>query len=118
MKPAKYDLMVYQGADLDDEFIIELPDGTPWDLTGYTGRSQIRESYTSSSYVVEMTTENGYLVLGDDAGTVAFNVPGDITAGFDFEKGVFDMELVAPGPNGKIYKPLFGPVIFRREVTK
>jgi hypothetical protein len=52
------DLTLEQGATWDDTqfppLVIKNPDGTLYDLTGYTGRSMIRKKYSDAAPVVTL----------------------------------------------------------------
>jgi hypothetical protein len=63
------ELFIEQGADYNTTITLDDVDGTPYDLTGYTGKSQIRKSYYSANATAQFTITinnptNGELILG------------------------------------------------------
>jgi hypothetical protein len=63
----------------------------PGDLTGCTGRLQLRSS-PGSAVLLEASTANGKLVLGDATGTVKLNVTKADMAQVS-GPGVFEIEI-------------------------
>jgi hypothetical protein len=116
MPAAKLNLIIEKGADLDTEFVYKDPAGVPYDLTGYTARMHVRSEVGSDTVALDMTTENGYIELGDAAGTITFAVPGAITGDITIESGVYDLELIAP--SGAIKRILKGNVKIDPNVTR
>lgn len=89
--------------------------GVPADLTGYTARMQVRTDYSSTAIVVELTTENGRIILGGTAGTISLMIPATITAALTPGVYVHDLKLI----NGSmIYRLLQGTFSVSQEVTK
>lgn len=68
----------------------------PVDLSaGWTARMQLRESVDSTTFLWEMTTENGGISLGAD-GAVNLTILPINTADFDFTTAVGQPELISP----------------------
>lgn len=111
-----YDLTIEQGATLYQQFRWLDGDNEPVDLTGYTARMQVRRKKSSDDVLLSATTENGYIELGGDEGTILLNVPAAITAALDFKTGVYDLELVAS--DGFVDRFLEGSVTLSKEVTR
>lgn len=87
----------------------------PTDLTGMTARMHIRESVLDSHYVVELTTENGGIVIDDPtSGRFLINLKPESTRLLD-RNMVWDLEFVDSLGNVKTY--IGGQVLVRREVT-
>jgi hypothetical protein len=86
----------------------------PLDLTGFTGRMQIRPSVKSDTTLVSLTTENGGMTL-DSGGGIALLISSTATAALTFTKGVYDLELV----NGStVYRLVGGDITVSPEVTR
>ena len=88
------------------------------DLTGYTARMKIKENVADTAALLELTTENGRIVIDADqatnTGEMSLAIAASVTASLDFDRGVYDLELV----NGAVVERLLeGKVIFRKEVT-
>lgn len=59
-------ITIQKGTDFQNVYTISNPDGSPIDLTGYTGVAKIRkfpESTTSSSFTVGFVTSAGQVIL-------------------------------------------------------
>jgi hypothetical protein len=72
-------IVVEQGTDYDEVFTVNNPDGSPLDLTGYTGVAKIRkfpESTTSTSFSVGIVSTAGQVVV-----SLANTVTDDLKAG-------------------------------------
>jgi hypothetical protein len=95
-------MTIWQGTHYKVTFNIQqLVGGGPTDITGWTFRSQIRDKNSDVEPMIELTTENGGIIILDAAGGVIELV---ITAeqNKDFSLGnvvgdVFRMDVV-PGP--------------------
>lgn len=68
--------------------------GTPVDLDDYTARMQIRPTTESATVLATFTSENGMLILSGSVVTIA--VPSSETEGYEWETGVYDLEIVSP----------------------
>jgi hypothetical protein len=87
----------------------------PVDLTGYTARMHIREDIEDVTPVHTMTTEDGGITLGDAAGTITLAIPATDTAAFDFDRAVYDLEIVS---DGAVTAVISGEISLLREVTR
>lgn len=88
---------------------------TPIDLTGYSARMQIRSSYESTDYILELTTENGGISITPLDGKINLYIPESITSKISEDVGVFDIELIIATD---VYRFLKGSVRFDKNVTK
>lgn len=87
----------------------------PVDLANTTARMQIREKLTSDSVILELTTENGKIVLDNTNKTITLNISATETAAFNFKSAVYSLELVKSG----IVTPLVeGSITLIKEVTR
>ena len=122
LTPGRYNgLVIYQGTTFDVTFTWRQPIvspatvGTPVDLTGYTARMQVRSSIASDEVLLELTTENGGITLGDVAGTIALHLDATDTAALEFTSGVWDLELVSADV---VTRLLGGRLKVSKEVTR
>lgn len=115
MRAGTYNITIDQGTDWTEVYRLRDGAGELVDLTGYTARMHIRRDYDASATMVELTTQNGRIVLGGDEGTITLSLDAATTAGIT-RSGVYDIELVSAG--GIVYRPLRGDVNLRREVTR
>jgi hypothetical protein len=111
----EYDITIEQGSGFSLPLTYEAPEGSFVDFTGSTARLQVREKYSSADTLIELTTENGGIELGND-GSIQLNISATDTAALSFSRGVYDLEIVPP--SGEPYKIIKGNVFLKREVTR
>lgn len=94
------------------------PEGTPVvvNLTGYTARMQIRSDIASPDVLVELTTENGGIVLGGVNGTIDLFISDEATGLYEWDTGVYDIELQSS--IGDVKNLFGGNVSVNKEVTR
>lgn len=114
MAAGNYDFTIEQGATLKTDFIWKDETGSVVDLTGGTARMQIRPSLSSETIVLELTTENGGLVIGGETGKVTMNISASQSSAIT-RGGVYDLEVVV-GP--VVTRLLQGVVSISKEVTR
>lgn len=137
MPAANLDLIIQQGETWARTLTWKNPAGTPYDLTGYTARMQIRLTADSASPVIELNTSptgsQGSITLGGALGTIALLLSAALTAGMSFtgaskgtvqegtdtaagQLGVYDLDLTSAG--GVVTTLARGQVCFVKEVTR
>jgi len=94
-------------------------------LTGYTARMYIKEKYSDTDSLLQLTTANSRITLGGAAGTITLSVLAADTATLEAnaqvnkitgDKYVYDLELISAG--GAVTRLLHGNIIVTAEVTK
>ena len=70
MSAGIYTLTIDQGATLSLVLTWKDSSGNLVNLTGYTARATLRPTYSSSTTIISLTTENGRISLGGAAGTI------------------------------------------------
>jgi hypothetical protein len=115
MTPGKYNFVCPQGATFSKELTWNIDDN-PVDLTGYTARMQVREKYTSTQKILDLTTENGGITLGGDEGTISIDVSALVSATIIPKTYVYDIELVSSG--SIVTRLLEGQFVVTPEVTR
>lgn len=113
------DLQMDQGTTWNPTFILRNPDKSFFNLTGYSARMQVRQSYDSDS-ILSLSTTNGQLQLTAAQGRIRINlVPADTTplsfTGETFE-GIYDLEVQSP--SGVVTRVAQGAFTINREVTR
>lgn len=87
----------------------------PVALTGYTARMQLRGKITDDIVLLELTTENGGIVIDDVLKTISIHITAAQTTLFTFTSAVYSMELV----NGAEVVPFItGTISVEKEVTR
>lgn len=109
-------LIIPKGGTYKKDFWYKDNDKNVIDLTGYTARMQVREYHSSTSTILDLTTENGGLTITALEGKVSIRVEADVTAAVVTRSGVYDIELV--DSSGDVTKFVGGSVKFPEEVTK
>lgn len=113
MKAAKYDLVINQGATFGITVTIKQKNGLPLDLTGYTGKGQIREALESPIVVADIEVD---ITNPRKNGQVLLKLSAEQTKRLNFIYGVYDVKLTTP--RNEIMRVLQGKVIVDREVTQ
>jgi hypothetical protein len=112
-----YNLEIQQGATLALVATWRDSAGTAINLGGYTARLNVRETYSSSTAVLTLTTENGGITLGGAAGTITLAATASATAALTAPfSGVYDLELVSGG--AVVTRLLEGVATVSPEVTR
>ena len=112
----RFDITINQGATFELTVTWKDSTGAAINLTGYSARMQVRETYSSSSTVVSLTNGSG-ITLGGAAGTIAILISATTTAALTAPfSGVYDLELVSAG--GVVTRLLQGAATVTPEVTR
>ena len=111
----EYDITIEEGSGFSLALTYEAPEDSPVDFTGSTARMHVREKFSSSDTLVELTTANGGIELTED-GEITLSMSAEDTADLTFSRGVYDLEIVPP--SGEPYKIIKGNVFLKREVTR
>jgi hypothetical protein len=109
MAVAAVNIVVEQGTDYDEVFTVNNPDGSPLDLTGYTGAAKIRkfpESAVSTPFTVGIVSAAGQ-VLVSLANTVTSNL----------KQGRYYYDVIVTSPVGKKTKVVDGMVLVNPSET-
>lgn len=89
----------------------------PFDFTNWTAKAQIRLKIDDVAVVHELTTTNGEIVLGRQAGLVELHVAASITATWTFKTAVWQLNVTSP--DGTVTKCLFqGQVVLNPSVVR
>ena len=89
---AKHNLVCEEGATFTFNFTIKTGD-TAWNLTNYDATMTIRPFIGSAETTLLATNDNGKIVLGGTAGTVAVTFNAATTAALTAGKYVYDLVL-------------------------
>ena len=115
MPAAKLDLTVEQGATF--RHVLTLRAGAvPYDLTGHVARMQLRADVRSPTTLLELTSENGRLVIDALAGKITLVLDATTTAGMTSGTAIYDLEIEAA--DGTVTRLVQGKVKVLPEVTR
>lgn len=116
MSAVQQNITIEQGATFQLELIWKNPDTTPINLTGYTARMQVRKKHTDSTKILDLTTQNGKIVLTPLQGKINVTVPAADTEDITIKSGVYDLELESS--TGIVTRLIEGCVTVTPEVTR
>lgn len=111
-----YDITIEQGATFPLSLVWKDSLGVPVNLTGYTARMQLRETYTSATPIFDLTSAGGAIVLGGALGTIVVTASATITGAITIKRGVYDLELTSP--LGVVTRLIEGTAYITPEVTR
>lgn len=117
-----YNIVCEQGTTFTRVITLEYPDPEdstvflPWDFTNYTARMQIRRTISSSTTMIELTTENGGIDFTDPLqGRLAVRMTATETASLTSD-GVYDIEIITD--SGEVSRLIQGNFTLNPEVTR
>lgn len=113
-----YNIVADQGSTLSRIIYYKDPAKKPILFNGYTARMQVRPSFESSEIILELTTENNGIELGQTDGSIALYVDDSVMVTIPEGIYVYDIELIAPSAHLFVYKILQGNFAVRSEVTR
>ena len=87
----------------------------PKSLTGWTARMDIRDSLDDDTTLVSLTSPTD-LVIDLSTAEIQILISATVTAGLDFDEGVYDLEL--EDGTGNVTRLIEGTVAFVKEVTR
>ena len=96
MNPGRFNIRLYQG----DTWAIAPKwkiGSTYVDVAGFTAKMQVRQAVTSSTVIVELTTENGRIAVIPSKGQFQMTLTAAETAELSPGNYIYDLEVVAPG---------------------
>lgn len=114
MTPGRYNMKVYQGStfSLAPQWKI---DGTYVDVTGYTAAMAVKNSPSSVSSIIDLTSANGRITVGTTDGKFTLALTAAQTTGLAAGNYVYDLEVTAP--NGTVTRLLEGGFTVYEGVT-
>lgn len=120
MASFKRKLTIDQGATFDETVIWKLGESretaVPANLTGCTAQAHIRPDIDSPIVLMDLSTENGRIILGGAEGSIRIYIDANDTAAIDWGVGVYDLEIRFP--NGTVLRKMRGIVVVSPEVTR
>jgi hypothetical protein len=117
----RLDLTIDQGADFSLPLTLRHTDNTAYDLTGYTGRGQIRKYHRSTTTIVSFTVDIDVVpTTGKLTVSLTANQTAAIPAGEEVtdtrSKYVYDVEIV--DGSGVVKRIIEGSVFISPDVTR
>lgn len=106
----KANLLIDQGATFNTVITLTDNDGNPINITGYTGASQLRKHYTST------TAKSFTVTLGGANGTIALSMNAYNTSTIEGGRYMYDVELTSPA--GEVSRVFEGIVTVNPNITR
>ena len=116
MTAATHDITIEQGATFRLNLEWKDSNNVAVDLTAYSARMQVRASYSDPQVQLNLTTQNGAIVLGGSLGTINVTAAATLTDDIAIRAGVYDLELEAA--DGTVTRLVQGKVTIKPEVTR
>lgn len=115
-------LVIIQGSPFDEVFGWEAGEtqqtAAPVPLHNYAARMHLRPEPKSPVLLLELTTENGRIVLDPVAGTIRLKLNALETAAIDWDMAVFDLELIPAGREEDAFRFMQGSAVVSEGVTR
>lgn len=122
----KYNLTIWQGATFGLNISVQTADGSALNLTNYSARMQIRNTYDSGAPAETLTSANGEITLSGATGNIAISLDATRTANIFVDLSgsgkppktiyVYDLELIDNA--NTVSKLLYGEATVYGEVTR
>lgn len=106
----KINLIIDQGTDFETSLLLEDEDNIAIDLTGFTGRAQLRRHHTS------LNATATFVVTVANTGTVTLAMDANTTTNIISARYVYDVELISG--TGKVSRIFEGQAKVTPEVTR
>jgi hypothetical protein len=126
MAAGRYSFIIEQGSTLDFEIQYKDSNNVPIDLTGYSGRMQIRSNIDSPTPIITLSSSldadgTGLNFSGSNgttpptSGSIGIYISAASSSAFTFTTAVYDLEIVS---GSRVTRILEGGVSLSREVTR
>lgn len=113
---ARHDIVIEEGATFVLSVSLEDAAEQVVNLTGASARMQGRVQWRDDATLFSLTSGAGDIVIDGAAGSVTATISDTATAAYEFETGVYDLEVVEA--DGTVLRVCYGVVELSREVTR
>ena len=110
-----YNITCEQGSTFTRTFTIQQPDGTVYNLAGFSARLQIRRDVDSTTTIFTASTATGNITMSALFGEITVDITATQTATLTRD-GVYDLEIF--NSQGVVYKVVKGRFTLAKEVTR
>lgn len=126
MPAGKYCFIIEQGATLSLELQYKDGNGNPIDLTGYSGRMQLRPTIDSNTVYISLSSSlnadgTGLNFSGSNgstpttSGSIGLYISAASSSQLTFDTAVYDLEIVS---GSTVNRLLYGDIKLSKEVTR
>jgi hypothetical protein len=102
MVAASHTFSVEKGADVSWLLSASNPSGVHVDHTGYTVNMHVKDSFDSSSSLLDLTTGNGRVTI-NGSGDIVFTLSSALTSTLSFDRGVYTIKITDGGGLNNFY---------------
>jgi hypothetical protein len=95
--PGNYNFVIRQGETLNTTVLWGDACLAPIDLTGFTAAFQAKRALSDDDLLIDLTTENGGIVLGGTAGTIQLLMSSAATTALVAGNGFYDLKVISGG---------------------
>jgi hypothetical protein len=96
MQPGRFNFSLIQGDTFKTSPAWKI-NNSYVNVDGYTAKMQVRQAVTSTSVIVEMSTENGRIVTGTTDGKFTITLLPAETAPLPPGNYIYDLDITSPG---------------------
>lgn len=115
-EPLNLDLKIRKGTTFSQEFVWEDSTRTPYNLTGYSARAQIRQTIDNQTVLLELNSSSGTILLGTTGGNFEITIPASTTSQITWNNAVYDFQMISP--DDVVITLLAGIVVVTSGVTR
>ncbi len=115
MKPGRFNFSIIQGDTFKTAPSWKI-NGSYVNVTGYSANMQVRQATTSSSVIVELSSDNGRIVVGGIDGTFTMTLTSAETDVIPVGSYIYDFDITSP--TGDVYTLLSGGFTVNPQVTR
>jgi len=115
LTPGRINFLCPQGSTFSKTLTYKIED-VPVNLTGYSSRLQVRQTYYDTDTIVSLTSGSGGITLGGSAGTIDILINASTTSQFAPGNWVYDLEIESL--NGIVSRLIEGNFVVTPEVTR
>jgi len=113
---ARHDITIRQGATFIWSITLEDENEQVLSLTSATARMQARVRLGDTDTLFSLTSGAGDIAVDGTAGSVTVTIADTATDDYDFETGVYDLEVIES--DGTVLRVVEGVVELSKEVTR
>ena len=115
MSAGYHHFIIEQGATFGQTLTLKDEAGSAINLVGFTGAMSLKQTPTSTSTVLSLTTSNGRMTINGSAGTVTLSISATDTGNLSPDDGVFDLEITSGA--AVVTRIIEGTYSIRRNIT-
>ena len=116
IEPVKYNLTCWQGKTFEKTFYLKDAQDNIINLSGFTGRMQVRLTLESAETIFDLDSDNGGVIVDGDDGSITIYIDDETTEQVSAGSYKYDLEIVSA--SGRVYCPIYGSFKVKGEVTR